>query len=144
MSYVRIWVHLVFATKNREPWLTKNILKLVRSHIIQNCKEKDIFLQKINGHLDHMHCLVSLGKQQSISEVAQLIKGESSYWINENNLLTDYFNWQDDYYGVSVSESQLEKVSNYINRQEQHHKNKTFEQEEVDFMLKFGFKKLKD
>jgi putative transposase len=144
MSYARIWVHLVFATKYREPWLTRNILKLVRSHIIQNCKEKDIFLQKINGHMDHMHCLVSLGKQQSISEVAQLIKGESSHWINENNLLTDYFNWQDDYYAISVSESQLERVSNYINRQEQHHKNKTFEQEEADFMLKFGFKKLKD
>ncbi|MES2795155.1 MAG: IS200/IS605 family transposase [Bacteroidota bacterium] len=144
MSYVRIWVHLVFATKFREPWLTKNILKIVRSHIIENCKEKDIFLQKINGHVDHMHCLVSLGKQQSISEVAQLIKGESSYWINKNKLLTDYFNWQDDYYAVSVSESQVDKVSNYINRQEQHHKNKTFQQEEEDFILKFGFERLKD
>jgi putative transposase len=121
MSFVRIWVHLVFATKNREPLLNQEIRYDVQKHIIDNCVKKDIFLKSINGHTDHLHCLISLVKDQAISKVAQLIKGESSIWINKNNLLPEKFNWQDDYFAVSVSESQLEKVNSYIRNQEIHH-----------------------
>ena len=121
MSYVRVWVHLVFATKNREPWLKKEIRYDVHQHIIQNCKEKEIFLQAINGYTDHLHCLISLGREQSISKVAQLIKGESSFWINKNNLVPEKFMWQDDYYANSVSESKVKIVENYIRNQEKHH-----------------------
>ena len=124
MSYVRIWVHLVFATKYREPFLKKEIRYKVHQHIIENCKEKEIFLQAINGYEDHLHCLISLGKEQSISKVAQLIKGESSFWINKNNLTTEKFMWQDDYYANSVSESNVKKVENYIRNQEIHHSGK--------------------
>ena len=121
MSYVRVWVHLVFATKNREPWLKKEIRYDVHKHIIENCKEKEIFLQAINGYTDHLHCLISLGREQSISKVAQLIKGESSFWINKNNLVPEKFMWQDDYYANSVSESKVKMVQNYIRNQEAHH-----------------------
>lgn len=79
MSYVRMWVHLVFATKNRMPFLTKDIRYKVQHHIAENCKEKAIYLQPINGYTDHMHCLISLGREQTIAKVAQLIKGESSF-----------------------------------------------------------------
>ena len=91
---------------------------------MKNCKEKEIFLQAINGYEDHLHCLISLGKEQSISKVAQLIKGESSFWINKNNLTTEKFMWQDDYYANSVSESNVKKVENYIRNQEIHHSGK--------------------
>src|SRR4051812_30556881 len=104
MSYVRIWVHLVFATKNREPFLKEEVRQKVRQHIIANCKEKDIFLQAINGYEDHLHCLISLGREQTIAKVAQMIKGESSFWINKNKLVSDGFMWQNDYYANSVSE----------------------------------------
>jgi putative transposase len=66
----------VFSTKNREPFLSKEIRYDVHKHIIENCKEKNIFLQAINGHAEHLHCLISLGKEQTIAEVARLIKGE--------------------------------------------------------------------
>lgn len=122
MSYVKIWVHLVFSTKKRLPFLSKEIRIRVQKHIIDNCKEKEIFLQSVNGHIDHMHCLISLWKDQSISQVTQLIKGESSFWINKNKLTREKFSWQDDYFAVSVSESQVEKVVNYIKNQENHHK----------------------
>ena len=84
MSYIRMWVQLVFATKYRAPLLSKEIRYKIQEHIIQNCKEKSIYLQVINGHTDHIHCLVSLGRNQTIAQVAQLIKGESSFWINKH------------------------------------------------------------
>src|SRR5262245_30669990 len=108
MSYVKIWVHLVFSTKDRTPWLIKEIRADIQKHIMDNCKQKEIFLQAINGHQEHIHCLISLGKDQSISKVSQLIKGESSFWINRNNLTKEKFVWQDDYFAVSVSESQVQ------------------------------------
>ena len=91
MSYVKIWVHLVFSTRNRTPLLTKEIRYDVYNHIIDNCKEKNIFLQAVNGYTEHLHCLVSLGKEQSIADVAKLIKGESSFWINKNKLTKEIY-----------------------------------------------------
>ena len=143
MSFVKIWVHLVFATKNREPILSKNFRYDLYNHIIQNCKEKDIFLQTINGYTDHIHCLISLGKDQNISKISQLIKGESSFWINKNNFTTTELSWQDDYFAVSVSESQLNTVINYIKNQEQHHSKKSFDDEVNEFMTKYGWQTIK-
>jgi putative transposase len=144
MSYVKIWVHVVFSTKNRFPFLTKDIGYEVFNHIIENCREKDIFLQAINGYTEHIHCLISLGKDQSISTVAKLIKGESSFWINKQQLTAQKFTWQDDYFAVSVSESQVEKVVNYIKNQEKHHSKKTFDEEVEEFMEKYGWQIIKD
>lgn len=144
MSYVRIWVHLVFATKHREPLLTKDIRYTVQQHIMQNCVEKEIFLQAINGYTDHLHCLLSLGREQTMAQVAQLIKGESAYWINTQQLTEGKFMWQDDYFAVSVSESQVERVSRYIKNQEAHHAVQSFDEEAKEFMTKYGFRLLKD
>ena len=139
MSYIRIWVHLVFATKNRIPLLTKEIRYKVQEHIIENCKKKSIYLQTINGFTEHIHCLISLGKEQSIAKVAQLIKGESSFWINKNQLTAEQFMWQDDYFAVSVSESNLQTVINYIKNQEIHHAKKSFNDEVKEFEKLYGF-----
>ena len=144
MSYVRIWVHLVFSTKNREPLLTAQIRHDVHRHIIINCKEKNIFLQAINGYTEHLHCLISLGREQTIAQVAQLIKGESSFWINKNKMTPSKFLWQDDYFAVSVSESKLGIVVNYIKNQENHHAKKSYADEVEEFVNKYGFTILKD
>lgn len=144
MSFVKIWVHLVFSTNNREPRLAKEFRYDVYQHIIQNCKDKEIFLQAINGYTDHLHCLISLGKDQSISKISQLIKGESSFWINKNNLTPEKFSWQDDYFAVSVSESQVETVINYIKNQEKHHSKKSFDDEVNEFITKYGWKLIED
>lgn len=129
MSHVRIWVHIVFATKNRNPLLKNAFRYDVFNHISANCQAKNVFLQAINGHTDHIHCLISLGKDQSIAKIVQLIKGESSFWINQQKLTSQKFAWQDDYFAVSVSESQLNQVIRYINNQEKHHTKKSFAQE---------------
>ena len=93
----------------------------------------------INDHEDHCHCLVSLGENQSLRKIIQLIKGESSYWINKELFLEEKFEWQDEYFAVSVSESQLDRVREYIKNQEEHHRKKTFQQEYEEFINKYQF-----
>lgn len=140
MSWVQIWVHIVFTTKNRKPYLnTSEIRKQVFLHIKANAKEKGIWLDCINGYKEHVHCLISLGKDQSLSKVTQLIKGESSYWINSQELVGQKFRWQDDYWAVSVSKSHIDSVRKYIFNQEKHHKKISFREEVDEFMKKQGW-----
>ena len=140
MSFLKIHIHFVWSTKNRIPFLDSLNLRLkVWKHIKENGKEKGIFVDQVNGYSDHCHCLVSLKSNQTVQNIAQLIKGESSHWINENNLCEDKFQWQDEYFAVSVSESMLERVRNYIQNQEQHHKNSAFDQELKQIKLKHNF-----
>ena len=134
MSYVRIWVHLVFTTKNREPFLRKEIRNKVHQHIIENCKHKEIFLQAVNGYNDHLHCLISLGKEQNISKIAPLLPGASSFWVHTHNFVAGKFMWQDDFWAASVSESGVENVTNYIKNQEAHHSKKTFK-DEIEILM---------
>lgn len=122
MSYVRIWVHLVFTTRNREAYFTHEIRKQLIGHIIANAKSKDIYLAAIGGWSEHLHLLISLGREQSIAKVAMLLKGESSNWLNKQNFFHGKFFWQDDYFALSVSESVADKVKAYIRNQEEHHR----------------------
>lgn len=92
----------------------------------------------VNGYTDHIHCLISLGKEQSIAKVAQLIKGESSFWINKNNITKSKFMWQDDYYASSVSESAVGIVKAYIQNQEVHHTKVSFTEEVKEFMESYS------
>lgn len=145
MPFIKIYIHFVWSTKNREPLLnTKEKRQLVWQHIRENAKEKDIFIDCINGYSDHCHCLVSLGVDQTIQKTIQLIKGESSFWINKHKIAGQQFEWQDEYFAVSISESMVEQVRNYIKNQEEHHKTKTFQQEYDEFILRYGFERFKD
>ena len=84
----------------------------------------------MNGYHEHVHCLVSLGSDQAIDKVAQLIKGESSFWLNnKSGLNAARLEWQDDYFAVSVGESVVDTVRAYIDNQVFHHQKKTFAEE---------------
>lgn len=142
MPFLKVYIHFVWSTKNRYPYLDSRELRMkVWNHIRDNAKEKGIFIDFINGHSDHCHCLVSLGVNQTIQKVMQLIKGESSFWINQNKLTAEKFAWQDEYFAVSVSESQLDRVREYIKNQEEHHNKKTFQQEYDHFISYYGFER---
>lgn len=141
MSWIRIWVHLVFSTKNRETFfVSKEKREKVIEHIKTNAEKKEIWIEEIGGYIDHIHCLISLGRNQNISKVSQLIKGEFSKWINDEKLTNTKFSWQDDYWAVSVSEFHLKDVKDYIKNQEEHHKIKSFAEEVDEFMKKYGWK----
>ncbi len=139
MAFVKIMVHAVWRTKNGETFLTTKNRKIIIEHIKQNAKVKEIFIDKINGYTDHLHCLLGLNADMSISKTIQLIKGESAFWINKNNITKSKFEWADEYFAVSVSESMLNKVRAYIDNQEEHHKVKIFTQEYDEFLSKYNF-----
>ena len=144
MPFVKVYIHFVWCTKNRVPYLDSKDLRLkVWSHIRENALTKGIFIDFVNGYSEHCHCLISLGTNQTLEKIMQLIKGESAYWINKNNLTLDRFEWQDEYYAVSVSESSIVRVRNYIKNQEQHHSKKSFGDEIDELIVKFGFQKNK-
>lgn len=139
MSFVKVMIHAVWGTKSRYPYLTKEIRQNVISHIKENALKKQIYIDTINGHSDHLHCLFGLNADVSIAKTLQLIKGESAFWINQENLTIPKFEWADEYFAASVSESQLNKVRAYINNQEQHHKKITFASEYDNFITKYNF-----
>jgi len=145
MPFVKVYIHFVWGTKNRVPYLEKKENRdKVWFHIMENARNKGIYVDYVNGYYQHCHCLLSLGVDQTISKIMQLIKGESSYWINKEGLTKDKFEWQDEYYGVSVSESMIEKVRNYIKNQETHHDSKSYEEEIDELIRKHGFQKFND
>lgn len=139
MPYINIWIHLIWSTKNRQPFLKKELKSKIISHIKENAKNKNIYLDFINGDTDHIHTLISLKADQSISKIAHLLKGESSHWVNQNHLTKTEFAWQEEYIAVSVSHSAVNKVRNYIKNQEEHHRKKSFPEEYQLFIDKYGF-----
>lgn len=135
MPYLKIYIHFVWSIKCREPLLnTKQSRELVWQHIMENAGSKGIHIDFINGYEDHCHCLISMDINQSTNSIMQLIKGESSFWINRNKELFPKLNgkkieWQEGYYASSVSESALKKIRNHIRDQEIHHERKSFDEE---------------
>ncbi len=91
MSYVKIWLHCVWSTKNRECIISKSFRPVLLKHFRENAIEKNIILDYINAQEDHVHTLINLGKQQNLSTVLQYLKGESSYWINNQKILPYHF-----------------------------------------------------
>jgi REP-associated tyrosine transposase len=143
MPYVNNWLHCVWGTKNRAKFLLGDKRYIVIDHIRKNAKEKGVYIDFINGYTEHIHCLLSLHHDQSLSQVMQLIKGESSFWINKNSLILTKFKWAEEYFAVSVSESHLPKVREYIKNQEEHHRKKTWRDEYSELIEKYGFEELR-
>jgi REP element-mobilizing transposase RayT len=103
MSYVRIWVHCVWGTKRREPLLTKDVRQALFSHIRDNAKKKQIYVDTIDGYNKHVHCLFALNADMSVAKALQLIKGEASHWSNLEPLVKPRLEWADEYF-ASVGE----------------------------------------
>ena len=140
MSYVKIILHCVWSTRNRQPLLSDcSQRKTLFAHICANAKEKGIWVSLVGGYVDHLHLILYLGKDQIPSKILQLIKGEASHWFNQQ--YAQRLEWQDDYFTVSIGESQLTAVSNYILNQEEHHRHKSFQEEYEEFMRVYKFKK---
>src|SRR5688572_8837805 len=106
--------------------------------------KKKIHIDFLNGYFEHVHCLLSLGSDQTLEKLMQLIKGESSFWINKNQLTKKRFGWQDEYFVASVSESNVAAVRRYIARQEEHHSKVPFDREFDDMLIRAGFQRFKD
>ncbi len=134
MAFLKVWVHMVWTTKNRMPYLKRSVRSSVFRHICENARSKGIFVDSIGGGQEHIHLLISLGAEERIAEIAQLLKSESSFWINKQDLIQGKFEWQDDYYVVSVGENELPHIRIYILNQDEHHRKKSFSEEYQNFI----------
>ncbi len=134
MPYTKVMIHFIWSTKNRKRIISKELKPLLLAHIKENSIAKGIFIDSLNCVQDHIHLLISLGTEQTISKIAMLIKGESSFWVNKQKLIKEKFEWQDEYIGLSVSGPGINKVRQYIADQERHHQKKTYTQEYEEFL----------
>lgn len=139
MSFVNIWVHAVWGTKDRDRILIPEIRKTICHHIHENAVAKGFYVNEVNGHLEHLHCLMALRSDWSIAKQMQMIKGEAANWINKSGMLQQKFEWADEYFATSVSENKLDTVRWYIRNQEEHHRKISFEDEYNSFLKTFGF-----
>lgn len=137
-SFNKIWIHAVWSTKERASLIVPEIEQQVHNFMRKQFVELGCPVRIINGMPDHVHCLFLLNPQKAITDVIKQIKGSTSHFINEQDLIHDKFAWQTGYASYSVSESVLEKVFDYIRNQKQHHTKKTFQQEYDEFIKLIG------
>ena len=133
-SYNRIWLHVVFSTKNRYHLITPKVEQRIYSHMREQLIENGCPVRIINGMPDHVHLLFLQNPKKAVIDLIKQVKGNTSHWINEQNLIDDKFGWQTGYAAYSVSESQKERVFNYIRNQKKHHAKKSFVEEYKAFV----------
>jgi putative transposase len=129
-----ILIHAVFSTKHRFRCLAESWREELFSYMGGTAKEHDAILLSAGGIEDHIHLLLKIHPKFAISATIQMIKANSSRWINETGRIAGKFSWQRGYGAFSVSESMSDRVKNYIGNQREHHRNKTFEEEYLAFL----------
>jgi REP-associated tyrosine transposase len=137
-TYSCILLHYVWTTKDRKPLITKELKPSLVKHIIKYGTENKINIIEINAVRDHVHLLINQKTVQSTSQVANLINGESSHWINSNDFIRLKFAWQEGFSVFSVSPSHVVRLRKYIVNQEEHHKKITYEEEVKKFLDAYG------
>ena len=138
-SLCRVYVHFVWTTKNRERLFPPSARAQLYEHLLKNASENSILIQALNVQPEHVHLLVDLSRTCAIEEVAKLLKGESSHWINHNNIIQGKFSWQTGYGAFSVSYMHFKNVITYINNQDKHHQRTTFMAEYETLMSNYGW-----
>ena len=137
-SYSRCWLHLIWATLNRERMLFGDTAMKVSAFLSSYVESKGIYMKINHVNPEHVHALIDLPTQYAIEEVFKLLKGSSSHWINQNRLIRGKFFWGRGYGVFSVSQSSLAQVTRYIAAQEEHHRKRTFLEEYQHMIKRYG------
>jgi len=136
-SLVQNYIHLMFSTKHRKPFITPNIEGELYAYLAGICNNLDCTAIQIGGHLDHVHILCKLSKKVTLIKLLEDVKSHSSKWIKTKGNEFDNFYWQDGYGAFSVNPSEVDVVINYIVNQKNHHQNKSFQDEYRQFLKKY-------
>ena len=140
-SYTKVWIHLVFSTKNREHLISPSVEPKLYNYIRAHMLESGCPTRTINGMPDHVHILYLQTPTKSIAEIVKNVKGNSSHWVNQNDLCTQKFSWQTGYAAFAVSESHVPRVYGYILNQKEHHLQQDFLVEYNHLIELHGLKK---
>lgn len=137
-TYTSLHYHLVFSTKNRELWLTREVDECVWAYLGGIARENGMTALKIGGVEDHVHLVLGLPAAVALSKAVQLLKGGSSRWIHETFPGLQAFAWQDGYGAFTVSKSGLPDVIRYVEDQRGHHRRRTFQDEYRTLLERHG------
>ena len=138
-SLARVWIHLIFSTKNRFAFLSDKVMRAdMHAYLAQMLREQDCETLIVNGVEDHVHALFALSRTHAIAAVVKEIKRTSSGFAKELSPSLAKFQWQGGYGAFSVSQSNLADVVRYIEEQEEHHKRVGFQDEYRAFLKAYG------
>ena len=137
-SYISCNIHCVFSTKNHQKCLNPELRDQLFPYLGGIARDRGFKLIKAGGVEDHIHLLISLPSTLTIAQAIQYLKGGSSKWIHEKFQKMNAFAWQEGYGAFTIGVSQLEDTINYINRQVEHHKKKSFREELVEILNLHG------
>ena len=137
-TYSQIYIQIVFAVRGRQNLIPKSKREELHKYIAGIIKRRNQKLLSIFAMPDHVHLFVSLQPNITISDLVRDIKAGSSKYISDNNWINGKFNWQQGFGAFSYSKSQISNVCKYILNQEEHHKIKSFKEEYIDVLQKFG------
>jgi putative transposase len=137
-TYTSLHYHVIFSTKNREPWIAPDIEQRIWRFLGGIARGHHMIALQVGGVEDHIHALVTAPPTFAPSQIAQLLKGKSSKWIHEEFASLQHFGWQDGYGAFTVSKSNIPEVIKYIQNQREHHRKKTFQEEYLEFLIANG------
>ncbi|MBC7822217.1 MAG: IS200/IS605 family transposase [Planctomycetaceae bacterium] len=135
-SFVSCLMHVVFSTKERQPWIKPEIQDRLWPYLGGIARENKMKALKVGGVEDHVHILLSLPSTLAIAKAVQLLKGNSSKWIHETFPKLKTFEWQEGYGAFSIGVSGVEDTIKYIDNQAKHHRKKSFKDELKAFLKK--------
>ena len=136
-TYSQIYIQIVFTVQGRQNLLPKNHRNELHQYITGIVSNRNQKLLSIFAMPDHLHLLVGIKPNISISDLVRDIKAGSSKFISDHNWVNGKFSWQEGFGAFSYSKSQIDNVIHYITNQEQHHKKRTFKEEYIEFLRKY-------
>ena len=137
-AYSRCWLHLIWGTLKREGMFAPPTAAKVSGFLTDYAKKNGIYMKINFVNTEHVHALIDLPTSMTIEQVVKLLKGASSHWINEQDLLAGKFAWGRGYGAFSVSQSGVDEVCAYIAGQAEHHRIKSFAEEYERFVKVYG------
>ena len=137
-SLSKVILHIIFSTKNREPWLESNVRPRVHAYLATICRDLGAELVRVGGVVDHVHIVTTLPRTVSQAQLVEQIKKASSKWIKALDPRYRGFFWQRGFAVFSVSPSQLDAVLQYIETQREHHRTRTFQEEYRELLRRHG------
>ncbi len=136
-NYTQINIHVVFAVKGRENVLNDQLMEQTCKYIHGILANLNQFPLAIGGHRNHIHLFFEQQPNTALSDIVEKVKANSSKWINDQRMVMGHFEWQRGYGGFSYSKSQRNEVIQYVIKQKEHHKVKTFKEEYLAILNKF-------
>jgi putative transposase len=131
-SLVKNYIHIIFGTRFRQPWITESIESELHAYLGGICKKLDCTPIKVGGYSDHVHVLCMLSKKFALMKLVEELKAHSSKWIKTKDDSFKNFYWQGGYGAFSVKPSEVDSLIRYIDQQKLHHTGITFQDEYLE------------